>query len=135
MSGLTFSNELISRDEGLHTEFGCLLYSKLENKLEYYKIIEILTEAVKIEQEFLTESLPVNLIGINCELMSTYIEFIADRLLVSLNYPKYYNVKNPLDFMDMINLENKTNFFEKKVSEYQKANVIDKTQFSLDELF
>jgi ribonucleoside-diphosphate reductase subunit M2 len=126
MPGLTFSNELISRDEGLHTDFACMLFSLLENKPGKEVILNIITEAVSIEQEFLTESLPVDLIGMNSKLMKRYIEFVADRLLVALGVEKHYNVTNPFDFMDMISLQGKTNFFEKKVGEYQKAGVMNK---------
>lgn len=128
MPGLCFSNELISRDEGLHCDFACLLYTQLVNKLPVERVAEIITNAVKIEQEFVTDALPVNLIGMNAELMRRYIEFVADRLLVSLGCPKVYNVSNPFDFMDMISLQGKTNFFEKKVGEYQKAGVMGRKQ-------
>jgi ribonucleoside-diphosphate reductase subunit M2 len=126
MPGLTFSNELISRDEGLHTDFACLLYSLLNHKLEKKVILDIITEAVEIEQEFLTEALPVDLIGMNSKLMKRYIEFVADRLLVALGLEKHYKVTNPFDFMDMISLQGKTNFFEKRVGEYQKSGVMGK---------
>ena len=136
MPGLTFSNELISRDEGLHCDFACLLYNDhLVNKLSTEKVIEIITSAVEIEKEFVTESLPVRLIGMNADLMNQYIEFVADRLLMELNCPKVYNATNPFDFMDMINLQGKTNFFEKRVGEYQKAGVKnggENNMFSLD---
>ena len=122
LPGLTFSNELISRDEALHTEFAVLLYSKLENKLENKKIIEIISEAVEIEKQFICEALPCNLIGMNKRSMSQYIEFIADRLIVQLGYSKIYNTSNPFDFMEMISIEGKTNFFEKRVGEYALAN-------------
>lgn len=128
MPGLTFSNELISRDEGLHTDFACLLYSLLNQKLEKEVVLNIITEAVEIEQEFLTESLPVDLIGMNSKLMKRYIEFVADRLLVALGLEKHYKVTNPFDFMDMISLQGKTNFFEKRVGEYQKSGVMGKGQ-------
>jgi ribonucleoside-diphosphate reductase subunit M2 len=118
MPGLTFSNELISRDEGLHTDFACLIYSMLTNKLSKDRIYEIITEAVEIEKEFISEAIPVELIGINCKLMCEYIEFVADRLIFTLGYPKYYNTKNPFDWMEMISLQGKTNFFEKRVGEY-----------------
>ncbi|EOB15312.1 Ribonucleoside-diphosphate reductase small chain [Nosema bombycis CQ1] len=121
MPGLSFSNELISRDEGLHCEFACLLNSYLINKCD--KIKDIVVEAVKIEQEFLSESLPVNLIGMNCKLMCNYIEFVADRLLINLGEDKIYNTANPFDFMENISLVGKTNFFDKKESQYQKAFV------------
>jgi ribonucleoside-diphosphate reductase subunit M2 len=125
MPGLTFSNELISRDEGLHCDFACLLFKHLEyTRPSVETITAIITEAVKIEQEFLTDALPVALIGMNCDLMCKYIEFVADRLLVSLGCPKTFCVENPFDFMDLISLQGKTNFFEKKVGEYQKAGVM-----------
>ena len=124
MPGLTFSNELISRDEGLHTDFAVLLYTKyIKNKLSEEKVHEIVSEAVNIEKEFITESLPCNLIGMNSELMKQYIEFVADRLLSQLNHNKFYNTKNPFDFMEMISLRGKTNFFEKRVSEYSMAGI------------
>ncbi|KAF5364250.1 hypothetical protein D9756_000735 [Leucocoprinus leucothites] len=123
MPGLAFSNELISRDEGMHTDFACLLFSHLKRRPHPEVVKIIITEAVKIEQEFLTDALPVKLIGMNAELMCQYIEFVADRLLVSLGNDKVYNSTNPFDFMDMISLQGKTNFFEKRVSDYQKANV------------
>lgn len=139
MPGLTFSNELISRDEGTHCDFACHLYNNhVENKLSKEKVISIIKEAVEIEKEFLTESLPVSLIGMNSKLMSEYIEFVADRLLLSLNIDKVYNTKNPFDFMKMISLEGKTNFFEKRVSEYKKAGVgVEKEDqsFSIDSDF
>jgi ribonucleoside-diphosphate reductase beta chain len=139
MPGLTFSNELISRDEGLHMEFAVLLYTQhLKNKLPKEEVEEIITTAVEIEKEFVTESLPVRLIGMNADLMSQYIEFVADRLLVELGNDKVYNATNPFDFMDMINLQGKTNFFEKRVGEYQKAGVKsggENQMFSLDEDF
>ncbi|NEM96457.1 ribonucleoside-diphosphate reductase small subunit [Pontibacter burrus] len=138
MPGLTFSNELISRDEGLHCDFACLLYSMLVNKLPEERVHEIIRDAVTIEQEFVTDALPVDLIGMNAKLMSQYIEFVADRLLVSLGYSKIWNSTNPFDFMEMISLQGKTNFFEKRVGEYQKAGVLsdkDKNVFSLDEDF
>ncbi|PAV21192.1 ribonucleotide reductase small subunit [Pyrrhoderma noxium] len=123
MPGLTFSNELISRDEGMHTDFACLLFSHLRRRPHPETVEKIITEAVAIEQEFLTEALPVSLIGMNATLMCQYIEFVADRLLVSLGNEKHYNVTNPFDFMDMISLQGKTNFFEKRVSDYAKAGV------------
>ncbi|OMH79868.1 Ribonucleoside-diphosphate reductase subunit M2 [Zancudomyces culisetae] len=124
MPGLTFSNELICRDEGLHTDFGCLLFRYLQRKPSEEKILSIVTEAVSIEQEFLTDALPVSLIGMNQVLMCQYIEFVADRLLVELGLNKHYNTTNPFSFMDMISMQGKTNFFEKKVSDYQKAGVM-----------
>ncbi|KAF7317914.1 Ribonucleotide reductase small subunit [Mycena kentingensis (nom. inval.)] len=123
MPGLTFSNELISRDEGMHTDFACLLFTHLRRRPHPSTLERIITEAVTIEQEFLTDALPVSLIGMNSKLMCQYIEFVADRLLVALGNPKIYNVANPFDFMDMISLQGKTNFFEKRVSDYAKANV------------
>ncbi|KAF8484957.1 ribonucleotide reductase small subunit [Russula ochroleuca] len=123
MPGLTFSNELISRDEGMHTDFACLLFSHLRRRPHPDTVNKIIIEAVTIEQEFLTDALPVALIGMNSELMCQYIEFVADRLLVALGCPKHYNSTNPFDFMDMISLQGKTNFFEKRVSEYSKAGV------------
>jgi ribonucleotide reductase beta subunit family protein with ferritin-like domain len=117
MPGLTFSNELISRDEGLHTDFACLLYKHIQNKLPNSRIIEIISDAVKCEQEFVTDALPVELIGMNSKLMAQYIEFIADRLLFALGVPKHYNVENPFEWMDLISLQGKTNFFERKVAE------------------
>jgi ribonucleoside-diphosphate reductase subunit M2 len=121
MPGLTFSNELISRDEGLHCDFACLLNKYLINKSPH--ILEIVKESVVIEQEFLSVSLPVNLIGMNCKLMCEYIEFVADRLLINLGLEKYYNTANPFDFMENISLVGKTNFFDKRESNYQKAFV------------
>ena len=123
MPGLTFSNELISRDEGMHTDFACLIYKHLNNKISNEKILEIVTNAVEIEKGFISESLPVELIGMNSVLMTQYIKFVADRLLYSLGVPKYYNVENPFEWMEMISLQGKTNFFEKRVGEYQKAGV------------
>jgi len=141
MPGLSFSNELISRDEGLHCDFACLLYnSHVVNKLPKATVRKIITDAVAIEKEFICEALPVRLIGMNSDLMSQYIEFVADRLLVELGLDKEYNVSNPFDFMDMISLQGKTNFFEKRVGEYQKAGVLNKgteesSGFSLDAEF
>ena len=121
MPGLTFSNELISRDEALHTEFAVLLYSKMQKKIGKSRIYEIIKEAVEIEKEFICDALPCRLIGMNSDLMSKYIEFVADRLCVQLNYDKIYNSACPFDFMEMISIEGKTNFFEKRVSEYALA--------------
>ena len=138
MPGLAFSNELISRDEGVHRDFACLLYrDHIVNKLPEEKIYATIREAVEIEKEFLTEALPVRLIGMNSDSMSQYIEFVADHLLLELGLQKIFNSENPFDFMDMISLEGKTNFFEKKVSEYQKAGVVDEDnkEFNLDEEF
>ena len=122
MPGLTFSNELISRDEALHTEFAVLLYSKLVKKMGKARIHEIIKEAVDIETEFICEALPCRLIGMNSQLMTQYIQFVADRLSVQLGYDKIYNVANPFDWMELISLEGKTNFFEKKVGDYALAN-------------
>ena len=138
MPGLTFSNELISRDEGLHCDFACLLYTMLNNKLEEYRVREIITQAVAIEKEFIVDALPVSLIGMNAKLMSEYIEFCADRLLVALGYNKAYGTSNPFPWMDLISLQGKTNFFEKRVAEYQKAGVTSRREdqvFTLDEDF
>jgi len=136
MPGLTFSNELISRDEGLHCDFACLMYSHLVNKPTQERVQQIISEAVKIEQKFLTEALPVRLIGMNGDLMKQYIEFVADRLLLELKCDKIYNKENPFDFMEHISLEGKTNFFEKRVGEYQKMGVMqgntDSHTFTLD---
>ena len=124
LPGLTFSNELISRDEGMHCDFAVHLHNEhLINKVPKERIIQIITEALDIEREFITESLPVDLIGMNSRLMEQYLEFVTDRLLTELNCPKSYNSENPFDFMDMISLEGKTNFFEKRVSDYRKAGV------------
>ncbi|XP_076038755.1 ribonucleoside-diphosphate reductase subunit M2-like [Oratosquilla oratoria] len=135
MPGLTFSNELVSRDEGLHTDFACLMFrNHIVNKPSEERIVEIVRDATKIEQEFLTEALPVNLIGMNCELMKQYIFFVADHLVVELGYGKVYGVENPFDFMENISLEGKTNFFEKRVGEYKKMGVVDggSRNFTLD---
>lgn len=125
MPGLTFSNELISRDEGMHCDFACLLYSMLERKLPEETVHAIIDDAVKHEKEFVTEALPVALIGMNADMMSQYIEFVADRLLVALDCEKLYNVANPFDWMELISLQGKTNFFEKRVGEYQKSGVME----------
>lgn len=139
MPGLSFSNELISRDEGLHCDFACLLYNNhLVNKLDKEQVKGIILDAVEIEKEFILDALPVKLIGMNSDLMSQYIEFVADRLLQELGCEKVFNVSNPFDFMDMISIQGKTNFFEKRVGEYQKAGVLNNdsnTTFSLDEDF
>ncbi len=140
MPGLSFSNELISRDEGLHCDFACLLYNQLENKLPIERVTEVITNAVAIEKEFVSDALPVRLIGMNADMMCQYIEFCADRLLVALNCPKFYNASNPFPFMEMQSLQGKTNFFEKRVAEYQKAGVMNKNSesnnvFKLDEDF
>ena len=136
LPGLTFSNELISRDEALHTEFAVLLYSKLNKKVNKNRVNELVKEAVVIEKEFITEALPCRLIGMNANLMSQYIEFIADRLLVQLGYDKIYNSSNPFDFMELISVESKTNFFEKRVSEYALADKTrDENVFELSDDF
>lgn len=139
MPGLTFSNELISRDEGLHCQFACLMFKHLVNRPSQERVYEIIRDAVKIEQEFLTEALPCKLIGMNCDLMAQYIEFVADKWLVELGFDKIYKRENPFAFMDNISLEGKTNFFEKRVGEYQKMGVAasngvsaEKHQFTLD---
>ncbi|KAK6490079.1 ribonucleoside-diphosphate reductase subunit M2-like, partial [Huso huso] len=135
MPGLTFSNELISRDEGLHCDFACLMFKHLVHKPSEEKVNEIIKDAVRIEQEFLTDSLPVNLIGMNCTLMKQYIEFVADRLMLELGFSKIFRVENPFDFMENISLEGKTNFFEKRVGEYQRMGVMSKPTektFTLD---
>ena len=134
MPGLTFSNELISRDEALHTEFAVLLYSKLVKKLPKKKVVEMIQEAVEIEKEFICEALPCRLISMNSKLMTQYIEFVADRLLVQLGYEKVYNATCPFDFMEQISVEGKTNFFEKRVGEYALANKEkDDTTFDFDD--
>ena len=139
MPGLTFSNELISRDEGMHCEFACLLYSMLSAKLSKDEVFGIIGDAVEIEKEFITEALPVKLIGMNADLMKQYIEFVADRWLSELGYPKMFNTANPFDFMEMISLQGKTNFFEKRVGDYQKSGVLSSSKesqgFSLEEDF
>lgn len=139
MPGLTFSNELISRDEGLHCEFACLLYSMLKSKLTEKEVHAIISDAVTIEKEFITDALPVDLIGMNAKLMQQYIEFVADRWLTELGYTKIYNATNPFDFMELISLQGKTNFFEKRVGEYQKSGVMNdpaaSKAFSMDEDF
>ena len=123
MPGLCFSNELISRDEGMHCDFACLLYSKLVNKLPKCRVTEIITNAVDIEKEFVVDALPVELIGMNSKLMCEYIEFCSDRLLIALGCDLYYNAANPFDWMVMMSLQGKTNFFEKRVGEYAKSGV------------
>jgi len=123
MPGLTTSNEFISRDEGMHTEFACLLYSMLQTKLSKTKAHKMIREAVKCEKEFIIDALPCGLIGMNAKMMSQYLEFVADRLLVQLGYPKIWNTANPFPFMERISLEGKDNFFEKRVSNYSKAGV------------
>ena len=140
MPGLSFSNELISRDEGLHCDFACMLYSDhVKNKLPKETVTKIITDAVVIEKEFLSDAIPVRLIGMNSDLMCQYIEFCADRLLLALGCDKFYNASNPFDFMEMISLQGKTNFFEKRVAEYQKSGVMNNKEennvFNLDEDF
>jgi ribonucleoside-diphosphate reductase beta chain len=141
MPGLTFSNELISRDEGVHCDFAVHLHNEhIVNQVPKKRIKEILVDALNIEREFITESLPVSLIGMNAKLMTQYLEFVTDRLLVDFQCEKEFNVTNPFDFMDMINLQGKTNFFEKRVSEYQKSGVLNKdkkedSKISFDEEF
>lgn len=141
MPGLSFSNELISRDEGLHCDFACLLYTNhTVNKLPEETVIEIIKDAVEIEKEFVTDAIPVKLIGMNSDMMCQYIEFVADRLLKELINKKIYNAENPFDFMEMISLQGKTNFFEKRVGDYQKAGVMNSggessNKFSLNEDF
>jgi ribonucleotide reductase beta subunit family protein with ferritin-like domain len=125
MPGLTFSNELISRDEGLHTDFACLLFKYIQNKPAKAKIVNLIKEAVAFEQEFITEALPVSLIGMNSDLMAQYVEFVADRLVMEIGMEPIYNSENPFDWMELISLQGKTNFFEKRVSEYQKAGVMN----------
>jgi ribonucleotide reductase beta subunit family protein with ferritin-like domain len=136
MPGLTFSNELISRDEALHTEFAVLMYNKLQNKLSKNEIVDIITEAVDIEREFICEALPCRLLAMNSKLMCQYIEFVADRLAVQLGCGKIYGSGCPFDFMEMISIEGKTNFFEKRVGEYALANKEkDTSVFDLDGAF
>jgi ribonucleoside-diphosphate reductase subunit M2 len=133
MPGLTFSNELISRDEALHTEFAILLYSKLERKVSKKRLYEIVKDAVVIEKEFVCDAIPCRMIGMNSKLMCEYIEFVADRLCLQLGYDKIYNSKNPFDFMELISIETKTNFFERTVSEYSLSNkTVDKDVFSFN---
>jgi len=136
MPGLTFSNELISRDEGMHCDFACHLYNNhIEKKLSEKKLKEIIVSALEIEKEFILEALPIRLIGMNSDLMSQYLEFVTDRLLVALGCSKVYNVGNPFDFMENIAIQGKTNFFEKRVAEYQKAGVHNKAEEELDSAF
>jgi ribonucleoside-diphosphate reductase beta chain len=138
MPGLTFSNELISRDEGLHCEFACLLYGMLNRKLSHEAVAAIIGDAVAIEKEFISDALPVKLIGMNADLMKQYIEFVADRWMNELGYSKLFNAANPFDFMEMISLQGKTNFFEKRVGDYQKAGLMSakaSQSFSLEEDF
>jgi ribonucleoside-diphosphate reductase beta chain len=136
MPGLTFSNELISRDEGMHCDFACHLFNNhIENKLSETQIKEIIVSALAIEKEFILEALPVRLIGMNADLMSQYLEFVTDRLLMALGCSKVYNSENPFDFMQNIALQGKTNFFEKRVAEYQKAGVNNKSDESIEDAF
>ena len=144
MPGLTFSNELISRDEGLHTDFACLLYREhIVNKLPQARVLEMVKSALEAEIKFIREALPVNLIGMNADLMEEYMKFITDRLLVQLGCPKHYGATNPFPWMEMISLQGKTNFFERRVGEYQKSGVMsgqdrentDHANFSLSEDF
>ena len=136
MPGLTFSNELISRDEGMHCDFACHLFNNhIDNKLSETQIKEIITSALTIEKEFILEALPVRLIGMNADLMAQYLEFVTDRLLMALGCSKVYNSENPFDFMQNIALQGKTNFFEKRVAEYQKAGVNNKNDESIEDAF
>ncbi len=138
MPGLCFANELISRDEGLHCDFACLLYNQLDHQLDKAQVTEVIASAVEIEKEFVKDALPVRLIGMNADLMCQYIEFVADRLLQALHCPKIYGAANPFDFMELISLQGKTNFFERRVSEYQKSSVMaskEENVFSLIEDF
>lgn len=138
MPGLTLSNEFITRDEGLHADFGCLLFHHMINQPSHETVLNILTEAVEIEQSFFKEALPTRLIGMNDELMCQYVEFVADRLMISLGFSKHYKVSNPFDFMDLISLQGKTNFFEKRVSDYQRSGVMNSKEdrtFTLDANF
>ncbi len=139
MPGLTFSNELISRDEGMHCDFACMIYNQhIDNKLPKETVRSIIADAVEIEKEFVSDALPVNLIGMNADMMCQYIEFVADRLLSSLGNEKIYNAENPFPWMDMISIQGKTNFFEKRVGDYKKSGIgVEKAKqvFSLDEEF
>ena len=141
LPGLCFANELISRDEGLHTSFACLLYSLLEHKLTREHVLEIVEGAVEVETKFVTSSLPVSLIGMNADLMITYIKFVADHLLVQLGQEKHWHVENPFEFMTLISMQGKTNFVERRVGEYAKSGVMasmssrDHHEFSLEEDF
>ena len=141
MKGLTFSNELISRDEGLHTDFACLLYRKLRHHLEKNEVYEIVKGAVEVEEKFICHALPCSLIGMNAKSMKQYIHFIADRLLASLGVEELYNEPNPFDWMELISMQGKTNFFERRVAEYQKAHVMQSVEkdtvkgFSITEEF
>ena len=139
MPGLTFSNELISRDEGMHCDFACLLYNNhIVNRLSPEIVRDIITDAVEIEKDFVSDALPVKLIGMNADMMCQYIEYVADRLLVSLGQPKVYNAENPFQWMELISIAGKTNFFEKRVGDYQKAGVMGNREdqvFSINEDF
>lgn len=139
MPGLSFANELISRDEGLHCDFACLIYSQLVHQIPKKTVQEIIMSAVQLEREFVSDALPVRLIGMNAELMCQYIEFVADRLLIALGVEPVYRVSNPFDFMELISMAGKTNFFERRVSDYQKPGVVASTQghgaFTLNEEF
>jgi len=135
MPGLTFSNELISRDEGLHAEFACMVYGMLQNRLPEDVVHDIVRGAVVVERRFICDALPCDLIGMNSELMTKYIEFVADRLLVSLGHSKLFHVSNPFDWMELISMQGKTNFFEKRVGEYQKAGVMASTNGEVDRGF
>jgi ribonucleoside-diphosphate reductase subunit M2 len=138
MPGLSFSNELISRDEGRHCDFTCLLYSKLLNRLPEARVVEIIDSAVNIEMEFVVDTLPVELIGMNSSMMCDYIKFCADRLLIAIGHQRHYKIGNPFEWMEMISLQGKTNFFEKRVGEYSKSGVgVDKADqtFALDASF
>lgn len=132
MPGLTFSNELISRDEGMHTDFAVTLYNMLSNKLTKEEIYELIGQALEIEKEFITDALPCSLIGMNADLMAQYLEFVADRLIVQLGYEKKYGVENPFEFMELISLRPKTNFFENRVGEYRKADEGDTLEITED---
>jgi ribonucleoside-diphosphate reductase subunit M2 len=138
MPGLSFSNELISRDKGLHCDFACLLYSKLLNRLPEARVVEIIDSAVNIEMEFVIDALPVELNGMNSSMMCDYIKFCANRLLIALGYQRHYKIGNPFEWMEMISLQGKTNFFDKRVGEYSKSGVgVDKADqtFALDASF
>ena len=136
MPGLTFSNELISKDEGMHTDHAVLLYSKIQKKLDESVVHQIFSEAVVIEKEFITESIPCAMIGMNADLMKEYIEFVSDRLLVQLGYSRLWNTENPFSWMELISLRPKSNFFELKVGEYQKANIpLDSSNFDVNDDF
>jgi ribonucleotide reductase beta subunit family protein with ferritin-like domain len=136
LPGLTFSNELISKDEGMHCEFATLLYSKIKNRVNYNVVIDIFKEAVEIEKEFITDSIPCHMIGMNADLMKQYIEFVSDRLLIQLGYNKIWNTENPFEWMELISLRPKANFFELRVGEYSKANISENsTNFNISDDF